>query len=309
MTTKTIECVECGEPVPYGRLSCPACGSLLAAVARSRRTADQPRADPPPADPPPADAAARSLAAVPAYLIDPVAPSDIDPEAEDWQAPWPPLAASEPALVARPYGRGSSSEPDGPGPAVPPPGAYLPPSLAPLTTTAGGPDRSPIVPAVVAGAAVDAGPLAGSRSPSVVTPGVDAARLAEIAGWFVVVGSAMAILGFLLPWSVAVIGARSSGGYLDTWGLANPNHLLVMVGLLGVLLLGVVETWVPAWFRTGVLGLGIGGLLIGLTWPYVLGPLGADIGVLVTGLGGLAVMIGGGVASWATRHAGADPVV
>ena len=60
MTTKTIDCVECGESVPYGRLSCPACGALLASVAggpagRSVRagrgergrlaTSDQPAAD------------------------------------------------------------------------------------------------------------------------------------------------------------------------------------------------------------------------------------------------------------------------
>ena len=33
MKTKTIDCVECGEKVSYGRLSCPACGALLASVA------------------------------------------------------------------------------------------------------------------------------------------------------------------------------------------------------------------------------------------------------------------------------------
>jgi hypothetical protein len=301
VTTKTIECVECGQPVRNGRLSCPACGALLAAVSRSTRTG-APAGDPPTEDPP-----AQSLAAAPAYLIEPVERSDIDPATDDWQAPWPPLQASEPTLVARRYGWGASTDAQGPRSAAPPPGAYLPPNLAPQTTTAGAAGLPPATP--VTGAGLEAASSAGSRASAGVAPGVDAARLLEIAGWFVVVGSAMAILGFLLPWSVAVIGARSSGGYLDGWGLANPNHILVLVGLLGVLLLGVVQTWVPEWFRTGVLGLGLGGLLIGLTWPYVLGPLGADIGVLVTGLGGLALLVGGGVASWATRHAGADPVV
>ncbi len=37
MTTKTIDCVDCGESVPYGRLSCPACGALLASVAGALR--------------------------------------------------------------------------------------------------------------------------------------------------------------------------------------------------------------------------------------------------------------------------------
>ena len=33
---KTISCVDCGESVPYGRLSCPVCGALLASVAGAR---------------------------------------------------------------------------------------------------------------------------------------------------------------------------------------------------------------------------------------------------------------------------------
>jgi hypothetical protein len=119
----------------------------------------------------------------------------------------------------------------------------------------------------------------------------------------------MAVLGFLLPWSVVVIGARGVGGYLDDWGMASPTHVLVLLGLLSVLALGVVRTPVPVWFRTGALGLGVGGLLIGLIWPYLIGPLGADIGVLVTALGGLALVTGGIVASWATRHVEADPLV
>ena len=56
-------------------------------------------------------------------------------------------------------------------------------------------------------------------------------------------------------------------------------------------------------------GLGFGGLLVGLVWPYAVGPLGADVGVLVTLMGGLSLVIGGAVASWATRHVEADPRV
>ena len=32
-TTRKIRCTDCGEAVPYGRLSCPSCGTLLASVA------------------------------------------------------------------------------------------------------------------------------------------------------------------------------------------------------------------------------------------------------------------------------------
>jgi hypothetical protein len=119
----------------------------------------------------------------------------------------------------------------------------------------------------------------------------------------------MAVLGFLLPWSRVVIGSSGIGGYFDSWGLASPTHVLVVLGLLAVLALGILETPLPSWLRTGVLGLALGGLLLGLTWPYLIGPLGADVGVLVVAIGGIALVIGGAVASWATRHAEGDPLV
>jgi hypothetical protein len=136
-----------------------------------------------------------------------------------------------------------------------------------------------------------------------------AARYVEIAGWFVIVGATMTTLGFLLPWSRVVIGAAHIGGYFDSWGLASPTHMLVLAGVLVVLGLGIVRTPIPAWLRTGVLGLATGGVLIGLVWPYIVGPLGANVGALVTGLGGLALAIGGVLASWATRHELEEPSV
>ena len=69
------------------------------------------------------------------------------------------------------------------------------------------------------------------------------------------------------------------------------------------------QTPVPAWLRTGLLGLGVGGLLVGLTWPYLFGPLGAGVGVLITSFGAVALLIGGCVASWATRHVEVEPAV
>ena len=76
-----------------------------------------------------------------------------------------------------------------------------------------------------------------------------------------------------------------------------------------MLALAVLNTRVPAWLRTGLLGLAFGGLQIGLVWPYLVGPLGADVGVTVTALGGLAPVIGGAVAAWATRHPESIPRV
>jgi hypothetical protein len=133
-------------------------------------------------------------------------------------------------------------------------------------------------------------------------PSLDAARVGDLAGWLVAAGSAMAALGYVLPWSVAVIGARGYGGYLDGWGLASPTHVVALAIVLLTLALGVVKTTVPAWLRTGVLGLALGGLLIGLTWPYAIGPLGADIGAMLATLGGLALVIGGGLSIWSQRH-------
>ena len=66
---------------------------------------------------------------------------------------------------------------------------------------------------------------------------------------------------------------------------------------------------VPAWLATGVLGLALGGLVLGLVWPYLVGPLGADVGVLVVALGGVALVVGGGLASWATRQVEVGPIV
>ena len=52
-----------------------------------------------------------------------------------------------------------------------------------------------------------------------------------------------------------------------------------------------------------------GGLLLGLAWPYLVGPLGADVGLTMVVLGGVALLIGGVLALWATRHVEAEPLV
>ncbi len=381
MTSKTIDCVDCGESVAYGRLSCPACGALLASVAGAHRppawivtapgqavvTVAEPEpvvaivpgpepepepiaesepvaevearaeADPgpdveaePPAEPAPEAAAAEPVAehepeaaaepvAEPESEPEPIAepapegiaaavgtppPPDPDPSAPD-QTPSP-LGEQDAVLAPRPYQgfaasvRGTMSS-QGAG--------YRPPAFALSAATAVGP-------AWPAGAALGGSASLGARDEErdIATTddatGIDpAARYVEIAGWFVIVGAALSALGFLLPWSRVVIGAAHTGGYLDTWGLASPTHVVALAGLLVVLGLGIIETRVPAWLRSGVLGLAAGSLLIGLAWPYVVGPLGADVGVMVAALGGLALVIGGVVASWATRHASVDPSV
>jgi hypothetical protein len=191
------------------------------------------------------------------------------------------------------------------------PGAYRPPSFS--LAAAGAAVSAPSWPNAAESTASsgDGDGVAATtvaKAKSLAGP-IDAARFVEIAGWFVVVGTTLAVLGFFLPWSRTVIGAASFGDYFDAWGLASASHMLVLAGLLGILALGIVRTTVPIWIRTGILGLGAGALLVGLVWPYLIGPLGADVGVLCVGLGGVAMVIGGAVATWATRHVEVEPVV
>jgi hypothetical protein len=371
---KTIGCVECGEAVPYGRLSCPVCGALLASVAGARRrpptiaVEDVPEpivaaeSEPPqvatsapieelanetdvagasaasgadavsPDEPPQAEAAAPpeapQAADAPATSEtaaftetqapldspietgssfapdDPDVPTEAEPEAE---VRWAPVALPQPTLKPRPYRRQFVFDRDHDVAPAPPPSAYRPPTIALSAAVAAAPTWPSANPAAVVREA--AAPLVASKAATYVRELVDSARFVEIAGWFVIVGATMSVLGLLLPWSRSVIGSSGIGTYFDTWGLASPTHSFVLMGLLAALGLAIVPTKIPAWFRSGVIGLGLGGLLVGLTWPYLFGPLGADVGVTVTVIGGLALLIGGGVASWATRHAEADPPV
>ena len=305
MPWKTIDCAECGTSVPHGRLSCPACGALLASVTGGRPTmapetetgsvtgtSSEPIADP---EPNPTHGSAATLEPEPLGPSEPV----LQP------AVWPSLVGSPPTLAARHAPRYLLDDPDDLATPAPPPSTYMPAGLMLSGAVAGGAGWT--APA----AAVSAAPVpkpGATTLRSRVGP-VEASRFVEIAGWFVVVGATMAVLGFLLPWSTVVIGARSFGSYFDTWGLASPTHVVVLATTMLVLALGILRTAVPVWIRSGVLPLALGSLLIGLVWPYQVGPLGADVGALVVGLGGLALVIGGVVTAWATRHVDVDPLV
>jgi hypothetical protein len=227
-----------------------------------------------------------------------------EPARED--APWPPLQVDEPVLEPRPYIRQPTNIPDR---VAASPAAYRPPTFALAAATTAGPSWA-------VGTAAINGSGRSVAADSITAPKDDDAgetsmadRFVELAGWFVIAGAAMSVLGFLLPWSRVVIGSANTGGYFDMWGLASPSHLIVVACLIVVLGLGVVPSRVPAWIRTGVLGLAAGGVLIGLAWPYVVGPLGADVGLTLALVGGIALGVGGILASWATRHASGEPPV
>jgi hypothetical protein len=381
MTAQSIVCGTCAASVPYGRLSCPNCGELLASVAGAKRggarslaskaaaaskgaaskrgaaapevsydvaaaptalvegplVADDAVREPEPTWPEPAWPAAANLDDAPLELshygngveddegLDGLIRDDDDPvDVESTTTAghaWAVAGASltgptTPAYMPRPkYSRtadeavaAEAAAPAAPAPALPedPPGAYVPP-LPAVSIPAG-----PAVPARAwAGQGNGTHPDADHASSSTKAAGdrlMDASRVAEFVGSVSVAGSALAAVGFLLPWASTMIGSAGVG-YFDRWGLAGPAHFLVVLAILAILVLAVVRNPIPTWIRTGLAGLGVGALLLGLTWPYLLGPLDAAPGVLIAAIGALA-LIGSGLLSLVTeRHAGADRAV
>jgi hypothetical protein len=205
----------------------------------------------------------------------------------------PPVA--EPAPVAEPV----------PAPPIDPPGAYVPP--VPVSAMPAGPPA----PARAWAGHVDADGAASAatgRAKRANDIPMDPSRIAEFVGSVSIAGAALAAVGFLLPWASVMIGASGSQ-YFDRWGLAGPGHIVVVVGILAVLALSIVRNPIPTWIRTGIAGLAVGSLLLGLTWPYLLGPLDAAPGVLIDAIGAIA-LIGSGVLALVTdRHAEVDKAV
>ena len=141
------------------------------------------------------------------------------------------------------------SRPPVPIPASPSaPGAYVPPMLHAEPSGPPAPARAWAGQAAAATAASKADQPRTSAGDL-----LDATRVTEFVGWLAVAGSAMAAVGFLLPWGVSVIGATGIG-YFDRWGLAGPFHPIVLLSLLAMLGLSLVRNPVPLWLRVGVLG-------------------------------------------------------
>ena len=209
----------------------------------------------------------------------------------------------------------SMTQPGEPAPAA---GAYVPPTAtspaarplparpwvgvtaaAPLAMVA---PPMPQTPALAGASAVGHPPVAAMTLPSLPSVALEAGWRATVAVWLMVIGSALAILGFLLPWSRTVIGAEGAGTYFDTWGIANPSHFLIVLTLAVTLGLAILVNPIPSWIRTCCVGLALGGLLVGLTWPYLLGPLGAGPGVLAILVGGVIMSVAGVLDLVEARH-------
>jgi hypothetical protein len=328
MVAESLVCPSCRESIPSGRLSCPECGAVVAAVAHrvgldsAGRSSDVAGSGP-----------------IPNLLL----PADGDPAAEAWtdagsddakpvvgpapavRSPWPAAPAAPPASFApasfAPASFAPPREADPPSaapaplPAAPAPPAPIPAQASPSVLA--DPPPAAILPrawdpaAAAAGEGVlPAAPAEGaSRLPRVALPRVSRDRVEETAD-VVLLGGAMGLaIAFLVPWSNVVLGARGRGGYTDTWGLAGSGHLIVFLLALGVLALAVLDNPIGRWLRTGVLGLALGAFTIGLLWPYVVGPLDAGPGVLLAFASSILLLVGGSVSLLVLRHAALPPDV
>lgn len=208
-----------------------------------------------------------------------------------------------------------------------PAGAYLPPSAvfaprAPLAPIGGalrarrataGTDVAFDDPGTSWPGAPSAANGAGIPEPAPAVAAAEASLLADlpfdipatVADWLVAAGSGVAAIGFLLPWSANVIGAKGIGTYLDAWGLASPSNFIVLLLAIGTLALTIIPNRVPMWLRTGTFGLLLGGVLLGLVWPYLVGGWagGAQIGVLGETVAAFLLIVGGILVQRPDRHA------
>ena len=212
---------------------------------------------------------------------------------------------------------------DGAKPVSPPPGAYLPPSGTFSARDSGLP-RGHLVQPGSPRPATASTPRASAPAPSPITPAAEppsspragvASLFADLPfdtpkslpGWLIAAGSAAAIAGFLLPWSRMIPG-QGGFGYLDVWGLASSSRILLLLFTVVALALAILPNRVPAWLRSGVAGLVLGGLLLGIVWPYLLDGASA-IGTLAEAAAAFLLIIGGLLAVRPQRHAEDDPAV
>jgi hypothetical protein len=131
----------------------------------------------------------------------------------------------------------------------------------------------------------------------------------DLPGWLVASGAAIATIGFFLPWAHRLI-ASSGEGYASAWGLGALMHLPVFVAALVTLGLAILPNRVAGWLRAGVLPVVLGGVLLGLAWPYVFfGPLRGQFGSVLEAIAGLILVVGGILALRADRHASGPPRV
>jgi len=311
----SIPCASCGTAVPPGRLACPACGTLVALAGTGAGASAGAPLEPPPVQPeasPPEPgpvfegepAPEPGPAIEPAREPEPVAAPEVQWEpAAPIEQPVQPVAAADlrsADVVPGAYLPPSASPRAGwapPAAAAPPTwappataaqSAGAPPAGTPPLTVAGRP-ASPVLPAR-ATAASAAGPAAPGRASILADLPFDAPD--QLEGWLVALGAGIGVLAFLLPWR----GSYQAGldGYFDSWGLGIGAHLPVFLLVLAVAVLAVLPNRIASWLRTGVGGMVVGGILLGLVWLYLGGT--AEIGAIFGAVGGILMVVGGVIA-------------
>jgi hypothetical protein len=303
MVVESHACPSCAESVPPGRLSCPHCGTVLAAVARRVELVPTP---------------APTFAMAANDEEDDSEPT-LEPEPEPY-APWPmataapPDPAAPPIPVPSPFASAGTYVPPAIAPGEPEPTAVEPEPFEPVAALApplpADEPPAPVYPRAwdPAGAAAGEGvvaaaaPAAMPRLGGFAMPRIDKDRVEEAADAMMLVGTFGLVLAFLAPWARVVIGSRGTG-YMDSWGLAGSGHIALFLLAVGVLALAVVQNPIGRWLRTGVLGIALGSFVLGLAWPYVVGPLGAGPGALLAWVSGLVMFIAGSISLLVLRHA------
>jgi hypothetical protein len=211
--------------------------------------------------------------------------------------------ASPPATFAAP------EEIELPLPPMPPiPGAYLAPSVvtrsAPITTTQPFPaaPRARLEPVAPSGepitrpepaSPVEPAPASPARAavldlPFAIAPGIGPRLVAA--------GAVLAIVAFVLPWvsnGDMVIGGAFGTGYFSSWGLAAVGNVLPFLVAWVSLVLAVLPNRVPRFAALGALPLLLGGIFAGFGWTYLIGPLGAGIGIWALAVGAVLLAAGG----------------
>ena len=285
-------CPECGAEVPTGRLSCAACGALLASVDRhaapdaptdGRAAAGWDAAVPEPRAAPLVAASVSPFLPLPVVGAPPAAP----PAAPVPPAPPAELRAIEtppppPALISAAYLAPSSIVRSAPIAAPLLPTQAPEPAAASAASPTPPPTPRPIDPATVAAARVPVLEL-----PFAIAPGIGP-RL-------VVAGAALAVIAFVLPWisgGGVVIGGAFGSGYFATWGLAAVGNVLPFLLAWVSLILAVLPNRVPRHASLGLLPVLLGGVFAGLGWTYLIAPFGPGIGIWA--LAGSALLLAAG---------------
>lgn len=290
-------CPTCGAPVAPGRLSCAACGTLLASV--SGRAALPALGAPPTGTE--GSGSALEEAAVPLPEAAPLPPPPALP-------PRPP----EPELPPRPQ------EPDLP----PPPVLHPLPEGAPAPgARPGAGTQMPAYTSVPAGSG-PSGPLAtnqwyssqpGYARPAMAPPAMEPAAAppspatagllsdlpfsapSTIAAWVAAAGSFLAGAAVVLPW-------RATPGlpYLTDWGAAMPAVVIAAILAIVAGLIAITPSRLAPRVRWGYVPFFVGGFGLGAAWMWQ-STYAADVGLWVYVLGSIIAAAGGALSlsGWA----------